>query len=320
VDNPGKEFIRRNALYEQLERLGIDRVKSELNKERPRIGTVGGPAIEKDWAWEWLRTKEAQVAAATASSSMASALLDEINKLLIEVPKTIHDSNVAAWWGKAQNVIEGWNPSKSAEGKSAAELFSSNLESIGKGASERRRGQHEMIALLNQAKQDLELRTTLVKTINAEPAKSSRKVFIVHGHDDGVREAVARFLERVGLEPIILHEQPSRGRTVIEKFEAHRDVGFAVVLLTPDDEGCERGGKPRPRARQNVVLELGYFVGVLGRDRVCALRRGDVEIPSDFAGVVYVPFDGSDGWKQALGKELEGAGFTIDWSKAMGAR
>jgi len=318
VDNAGKEFIKRNALYEQLERLGVDRVKSELNKEKPRIGTVGGPPNEKDWAWEWLRTKEAHAAAAPDSSEIASALLDEINKLLSEVPKTIHDSNVAAWWGKAKNVIEGWNPSKSADGKSAAELFFSNLESIGKGASERRRGQHEMIALLNQAKHDLELRTTVVKMINSEPAKVSRKVFIVHGHDEGAREAVARFLERVGLEPIILHEQPSRGRTVIEKFEAHCDVGFAVVLLTADDEGCEKGGTPRPRARQNVVLELGYFIGRLGRNRVCALKRGDLEIPSDFTGVVYVPFDDSDGWKQALGRELQEAGFQIDWSKAMG--
>jgi predicted nucleotide-binding protein len=152
-----------------------------------------------------------------------------------------------------------------------------------------------------------------------ERAELSQRVFIVHGHDEGAREAVARFLERVGLEPVILHEQANRGRTIIEKFEAHRDVGFAVVLLTPDDEGCERGGTPHPRARQNVVLELGYFVGVLGRQKVCALRRGDVEIPSDFTGVVYVPFDETDGWKQALGRELEAAGFRIDWRKAMGA-
>jgi predicted nucleotide-binding protein len=148
----------------------------------------------------------------------------------------------------------------------------------------------------------------------------SRRVFIVHGHDEGAREAVARFLERLGLQPVILHEQANRGKTVIEKFEAHRDVGFAVVLLTPDDEGCEKGGTPRSRARQNVVLELGYFVGVLGRDRVCALRRGAVEIPSDFAGVVYVPFDETGGWKQALGQELAAAGFEIDWNRVMGTR
>jgi hypothetical protein len=157
------------------------------------------------------------------------------------------------------------------------------------------------------------------QTRGVEPTRRSRKVFVVHGHDEASREKIARFLQRMDFEPIILHEQASRGRTVIEKVEAHADVGFAVVLLTPDDEGCEKGGTARPRARQNVVLELGYFLGKLGRDRVCALQRGEVEIPSDFSGVVYVPFDNSGGWKQALGRELEAARFDIDWGKAMGS-
>ncbi|MCS5882792.1 nucleotide-binding protein [Klebsiella pneumoniae subsp. pneumoniae] len=128
-------------------------------------------------------------------------------------------------------------------------------------------------------------------------AQFSRKVFIVHGHDDGARETVARFLERIGLEAIILHEQANQGRTIIEKVVAHSDVGFAVVLLTPDDEGCVKGGTPEPRARQNVLLELGYFIGRLGRDKVCALKRGAVEIPSDFAGVVWETMDSGGGWK-----------------------
>ena len=145
----------------------------------------------------------------------------------------------------------------------------------------------------------------------------SRKVFIVHGHDDGAREMVARFLERIGLEAIILHEQANQGRTVIEKVVAHGNVGFAVVLLTPDDEGCAKGGEPEPRARQNVLLELGYFIGRLGRDKVCALKRGKLEIPSDFAGVVWETMDTSGGWKQSLARELEAAGHTIDWNMVM---
>lgn len=145
----------------------------------------------------------------------------------------------------------------------------------------------------------------------------SRKVFIVHGHDDGARETVARFLERIGLEAIILHEQANQGRTVIEKVIANSDVGFAVVLLTPDDEGCAKGGTPEPRARQNVLLELGYFIGRLGREKVCALKRGLLEIPSDFAGVVWEPMDSAGGWKQALARELEAAGHSIDWNKVM---
>lgn len=157
---------------------------------------------------------------------------------------------------------------------------------------------------------------------SALPSVSShaRKAFVVHGHDDAARESVARFLERADFEAIILHEQANSGRTIIEKIEAYGDVGFAVVLLTPDDEGCKLGETPKPRARQNVVLELGYFLGRLGRNRVCPLKLGDLEIPSDFGGVVYVPFDSAGGWRQALGRELEQAGFPIDWSKVMGTR
>ncbi|MGQ3301621.1 TIR domain-containing protein [Reyranella sp.] len=151
--------------------------------------------------------------------------------------------------------------------------------------------------------------------VHSGPA--ARKVFIVHGHDEGAREAVARFLERLGFAPIILHEQANQGRTIIEKIEAHGDVGFAVILLTPDDVGAVKGGEPLPRARQNVLLELGYFVGRLGRSRVCALKRGDIEVPSDFGGVVYEPFDAGGSWKQALSRELEAAGFDIDWNVAM---
>lgn len=145
------------------------------------------------------------------------------------------------------------------------------------------------------------------------------KVFVVHGHDDGAREAVARFLERLGIKPIILHEQANQGRTVIEKVEAHSGVNFAVVLLTPDDEGCAKDGTPAPRARQNVLLELGYFIGKLGRKHVCALRRGSIEIPSDFVGVVAESFDEAGGWRQKLATELDAAGFSIDWNKVMRA-
>jgi predicted nucleotide-binding protein len=100
---------------------------------------------------------------------------------------------------------------------------------------------------------------------NQSEMKDRSRIFIVHGHEDAPREAVARFIETLGFRPIILHERPNEGRTVIEKVEAHGDVGFAVVLLTPDDEGCLKGETPEPRARQNVLLELGYFIGRLGR-------------------------------------------------------
>jgi predicted nucleotide-binding protein len=125
------------------------------------------------------------------------------------------------------------------------------------------------------------------------------------------------FFEQLEFEAVILHEQASQGRTIIEKIEAHGDVGFAVILLTPDDMGCIKDSMPQPRARQNVLLELGYFVGRLGRSRVCALKRGDLEVPSDFGGVVYEPFDAGGAWKQALCRELQAAGFDVDRNVTM---
>ena len=160
--------------------------------------------------------------------------------------------------------------------------------------------------------------TTSQPTRTSSPSVSSNRVFIVHGHDAAGLEMVARFIERVGLIPLVLHEQPSGGRTVIEKLEHHGDVDFAVILLTPDDEGKDKGdAELKPRARQNVVLELGYFVGRLGRNRVCALHRGPMELPSDILGVVYVSFDEGGGWRLTLARELKQAGFTIDMNRAM---
>jgi predicted nucleotide-binding protein len=141
----------------------------------------------------------------------------------------------------------------------------------------------------------------------------SNKVFVVHGHDEAALQAVARFLEQLGLEAIILREQPDQGRTIIEKFEDCSDVGFAVVLLTPDDVvGSVAAPGSAMRARQNVIFELGYFAGKLGRGRACLLRKGDVEIPSDLYGVIYSNLDGDDGWKLKLVRELKAAGLEFD--------
>ena len=115
------------------------------------------------------------------------------------------------------------------------------------------------------------------------------------------------------LTAIVLHEQVNANLTVIEKLERNSDVSFAVVLLTPDDVGGkkESSNNLTPRARQNVLIELGYFVGKLGRSNVCALRLGDTEIPSDFSGVIYTDIDKAGAWKTKLAQELVGAKFTI---------
>jgi predicted nucleotide-binding protein len=145
-------------------------------------------------------------------------------------------------------------------------------------------------------------------------ASSSKRVFVVHGHDVAAKESAARFLIKLGLEPIILHEQPNEGRTIIEKFEAFADVSFAIVLLTPDDVGATQAASNElsARARQNVVFELGYFVGKLGRSRVCALFSKSVEIPSDFHGVLYIELDDADAWRTKLAQELVQVGMNIN--------
>lgn len=148
---------------------------------------------------------------------------------------------------------------------------------------------------------------------------NSNRVFIVHGHDGATKESVARFLTNLKLDPIILHERASKGRTIIEKFENESDVAFAVVLLTPDDVGATKADKKKlkPRSRQNVVFELGFFVAALGRTRVVALHTGDVELPSDVSGVIYVPFDAASGWKLLLARELKHGGLKIDMNDAV---
>ena len=146
------------------------------------------------------------------------------------------------------------------------------------------------------------------------------KVFIVHGHDDAAKEAVARFVEKIGLEAIILHEQASSGQTIIEKIEANTNVGFAIVLYTPCDLGASKGEKDhlKPRARQNVVFEHGYLIGKIGRKNVCALVKGDIETPNDISGVVYIPMDEGDGWKLAIAKEMRDCGYKVDVNKILG--
>ncbi|RKS94897.1 putative nucleotide-binding protein with TIR-like domain [Flavobacterium limicola] len=142
---------------------------------------------------------------------------------------------------------------------------------------------------------------------------SNKNIFIVHGHNMAVQQSVARNLEKLGLNPIILSEQPNAGNTVIEKFEANSDVGFAVILLTDDDEGKSKTEIDlKSRARQNVVLELGYFIGRLGRKRVLPLYTENVELPSDIHGLLYIPIDKADTWKFALVRELKKAGYDVD--------
>jgi predicted nucleotide-binding protein len=210
-------------------------------------------------------------------------------------------------------------------GGSRAGERSENLREVYRYLSE---GKQQSILLLQQAVRGLEeeiadrgeLSAAPAAAIAAEaaPTLDLSNVFVVHGHDGEPREAVARFLERLGLGAVILHERPNKGRTIITKFrEEAAGVGFAVVLMTPDDVGkAEKAADLLARARQNVVFELGFFIGALGPDRVAALVKGDIERPSDFDGVVYISLDDAD-WPMRLGRELQAAGCQIDWNKLM---
>jgi len=145
----------------------------------------------------------------------------------------------------------------------------------------------------------------------------NRKVFIVHGHDIVAKQDLEILLRILDLEPIILNEQIVGGKTIIEALERHSEVSFAIVILTPDDFG---GSKMDPataidRPRQNVVFEMGYFIGKLGRQRVLALLKGGVELPSDLRGVLYVEMDSHKSWHRQVFRELREAGFDIDPKK-----
>ncbi len=160
-----------------------------------------------------------------------------------------------------------------------------------------------------------ELKSPSEKTV----LKDKDRIFIVHGHDEGMKESVARVIEKLELKPIILHDQANMGKTIIEKFEKHSEnVACAVVLLSPDDMGYKVGQLPelaKLRARQNVVLELGYFIGRLGREKVFVLVKNpnELEMPSDILAFVYIEY--GNGWQMQLGKEIKECGLDIDMNK-----
>lgn len=184
-------------------------------------------------------------------------------------------------------------------------------------------GVRSVISILTAAKRELELVAEVEEVVETDETDDQRavaaehgRVFIVHGHDDARKHELARLVRALtGTEPIILHEQPNNGRVLIEKLEQTSSAaGYAVALLTADDEGRAKNGTDRPRARQNVVFETGFFCGALGRSRVAVLLDAGVERPSDLQGLVYIDLDAAGGWKQKIAAELESAGMQVEWS------
>jgi predicted nucleotide-binding protein len=188
-----------------------------------------------------------------------------------------------------------------------------------------REGKARSLALLNQAVNGLEedladLGESAPPSAPTQPRFANNdEIFIVHGRDSPAKIEVARLIQKAGLRDVILHEQPNQGRTIIEKFEAHGGAaGFAVVVATADDVGGLDSDHLQPRARQNVIGEMFWFAGRLGRDRVCVLVKGNIEMPSDFAGIGYTEMDDRGAWKAELLRELKAAGYTnLDWGSAL---
>lgn len=193
----------------------------------------------------------------------------------------------------------------------------------------RERGILKVVSLLEAAKRELELKEELRQTaLTAEVEEiidvhdkgasgDSGRIFIVHGHDEAKKFQLARFLKDLtDQEPVILHEQPNKGAVLIEKLEASAArTGFAVVLLTADDMGrAKKETEDKPRGRQNVVFELGFFMGALGRSNVAVLMEPGIEEPGDVTGLVYTPLDDGGAWKAALASEIEDAGIAVKWS------
>jgi predicted nucleotide-binding protein len=268
-----------------------------------------------------------------ATKARAKELIDrgirEAEKLLTAADTVMDDDTYTTWTQDCErwdartktaldSVFEGPYPEEfhraatgaifTHVGQSNDQTFANRQRAIGRGINTLR-SIEERIEFLEEPGEVLEARPR---------TPGGRQVFVVHGRDRELRERVARLLERLDLEPIILEEQPERGRTIIEKFEEHAlDVGYAVALLTADDfgRGSEREDWPEEpnRARQNVVLELGYFMGALGRSRVAALSTGAVEKPSDIHGLIYISVDGP--WEVQLAKEMRDARLPVDLNR-----
>jgi predicted nucleotide-binding protein len=267
----------------------------------------------------------------TTGIGLLRRLVEKANDLRLK--PDLQESDIQAWKTTARDFLIRTFGSESPNVNAVLHASGDGGISVGMGDEEfteyLRSGLSNKIKILDscieQLETDISLREQSVnETLTSPPSEFtllSNKVFVVHGHNLGTKDSVARFLEKLDLDPVILHEKPNAGRTLIEKFSDYTDVQFAVVLLTGDDEGRPRGsaGPPQPRARQNVILELGYFLGKLGRARVCALYESGVEIPSDYQGVLFIPLDTGDRWKFHLVRELRAAGFAVDANRIFSA-
>jgi predicted nucleotide-binding protein len=218
------------------------------------------------------------------------------------------------WVRRVSNIIKN-----SFEGKSAPYMLVNNGENLSDNLQGHDEPQfnHAKATLIKALEEGLKV---VEKDLYGEMLRQHtelsnhfdpRQIFIVHGHNHEAKNELEIFIKEIGLDPIVLHRKPDEGQTLIEKFEKHSKVGYAIILLTPDDvvHSSEKDKEER-RARQNVIFEFGYFVGMLTRKRVCCLYQENVTLPSDVSGLIYKPFKSHiEEVKYALIKELKSAGY-----------
>lgn len=225
-----------------------------------------------------------------------------------------------AWRARVRGAIGGLFAETSAPVQMVE--ASARLQVIGNGSDKFELAKSHLMGALQAAREVLKDDT--FGEISGGPAKgpltASNRVFIVHGHDDAAKAELEAIVSEMGLDPVVLHRQPDGGRTVIEKFEEYADVGYAFVMLTPDEVAYLAADESKPdnerakeyRARPNVIFEFGYFVGRLGRSRTCCLYKSPVALPSDVNGVIYKRFDRSvEEVAYAIGKDLKNAGYKL---------
>ena len=244
------------------------------------------------------------------------ALIDTA-KALIDKQATESDGEFFTWHEKAIRVLTSIYGKQSDQYKSFEQItFKVTWAYISTTANDSKikacaMGLVKSIGILSSYLEEMkENDTEETEVVNYDFSK----VFIVHGHDSQLKESVARLVDRQQhIEAIILSEQRNRGKTLIEKLEKHSDVGGAICLFSADDVGREKDEKRgKPRARQNVVFEAGYFMGKLGRDHIIIIADKAVELPSDLNGILYTD---KESWKHDVLAELEEMGYDIDFSK-----
>lgn len=218
--------------------------------------------------------------------------------------KTKYVSVFEAVFGQGNHFTTAANNTSSGCGvKGCAEIMCGEISH-----EEFMRNIHEaLLNLLDEAIDFLDMSADAEEHTGEDVVKN--KIFIVHGHDEALKYQLSDWLRKIGVEPIILHEQANGGTSsILDKLERYSDVDCAIALFTADDVGSEKGKELQPRARQNVVFEAGMFLGKLGKKRVIVLYEEGIESPGDLGGCVYIPADKYDGWKEKLRLEFDAMG------------